>query len=136
MVDGGGGSGGPFVARVGDAMTPLLEALQAASKVGFDAPVCDKCEGRGRYYCCPEHPCDWCDATGLDASDPEKLIGRAMMWLADRNSVTLYGSPVVLKPSVFLGHQYTPDHEEDHDRTETGIATALLRLVARVGGAK
>lgn len=124
-------------------MTPLLEALQAASKVGFDAPVCDKCEGRGRYYCCPEHPCDWCDATGLDASDPEKLIGRAMMWLWSRNSNVTDADYLNISAAardaetgcgvrglkLFGCYKF-----ERHDGTPTSLAAALLRLVARAGG--
>lgn len=124
-------------------MTPLLEAAVAAREVGLEMPKCDRCEGRGRYHCCPEHLCDWCDATGLDASDPERLIGRAMMWLWSRNSnITDAEYPNIsaaardaetgcgMRGLKLFGYY----RFERHDGSPTSLATALLRLVARVGG--
>lgn len=127
-------------------MTPLLDALVAAQKVGLDAPVCAACLGRS---VAPPNPgfekfgCHRCDATGLDASDPERLIGRADMWLHGRacdvlrrwatNEVVVSWS---IPASALAPGATPPGHLEPHDGTPTGLATALLRLVARVGGAE
>lgn len=130
-------------------MTPLLQALQAAARAGFDAPRCKFCTDGLQAIASPddatflrpaeELPCPACDATGLDASDPERLIARAIAHLHDHardvvfryatNEVTVYSdvSPSCLPPGVPL-----PQDSERHDGTATGRATALLRLAARV----
>lgn len=123
-------------------MTPLLEALCDAAKVGFDAPKCRRCDGCGQVqgeYTGYFRLCSLCHATGLDALDPERLIGRAHAWLLFTHThpnlslfpktahFTLHGSA--------YGSVIRLEHE-NHDGTPTGLATALLRLVARAGEAK
>ena len=129
-------------------MTPLLEAAVAARKAGFDAPRCyhcgwcGMCAGSGAKDCplcggeglrgakaARERDCAHCHATGLDVSDPERLIGRAFAWLVDRG--LLDSSRHMQTWSDWNGG---PKLHEEHDRTPTGLAAALLRLVARVGG--
>lgn len=139
-------------------MNELLTALVAAAKVGFDAPKCGGCPrhavnefGDCAHWCkscLPEGPlvCAHCSGTGLDASDPEKLIGRAMGWLRERKEHVL--APwdtgevelVRINPEnlmEFYGHgrEAVWERHEAHDGSPVGLATALLRLVARVGGA-
>jgi hypothetical protein len=70
-----------------------------------------------------------CHATGLDASDPERLIGRALVWLLARGleaKVTWHTLDVFTLADP-------DDHHDTHDGTPAGLAAALLRLVARVG---
>lgn len=139
-------------------MSELLKALQAAAAVGFDAPRCGKCPRHAVNEhgdcaswcraCLPDgpSPCPHCHATGLDASDPERLIGRALFCLHKRNEHVLLPwdtatvETVRINPENFMeyyGHdrEAVAEREEVHDGTPTGLATALLRLVARVGGA-
>lgn len=122
-------------------MTPLLEALCDAAKVGFDAPKCRRCDGCGQVqgeYTGYFRLCSLCHATGLDASDPERLIGRAHAWFHDNacdvlhrwptNEVRAFRDiPIRLIPNGAT----PPEYVERHDGTPTGLATALLRLVAR-----
>lgn len=125
-------------------MRELLTALVAASKVGFDAPGCAPCQGTALDWvscsgdaclpvrgclACPQ--CRHCSGTGLDASDPEKLIGRAESWLLAR------GLDIkVTWQALDVFTLVDPDgYHERHDGTPAGLATAILRLVARVGGA-
>lgn len=118
-------------------MTELLTALVAASRVGFDAPGCQFCSG---YGVDPEtghdpYPCSACHATGLDASDPERLIGRAMMVLhlvePQFKRHGMFGGPV-----VHIGDPECPATVSGYyDGTPASLATAMLRLVARTGGA-
>lgn len=136
-------------------MTPLLQALQAAAAVGFNAPCCKFCTDGLQTISSPddarflrpaeELPCSACDATGLDTSDPERLIGRAMGWLyAHKQHVlvphdTAEVETVDLRAERHESYSYhereaVSDDSQPHDGTETGIATALLRLVVRVGG--
>ena len=103
-------------------MTPLLQALADGAKVGFDAPLCTA------SYCHDGAECPDCGLTGLDASDPYGLIGRAFAWLVDRG--LLDSSRHMQTWSDWNGG---PKFHEEHDRTPTSLATALLRLVARVG---
>lgn len=142
-------------------MTPLLEAAVAAREVGFDAPrclncqwcetcmsrafpfecdpACEDCGGSGLRPVSDEDTglCVDCDSTGLDASDPEHLIGRAQDWLLSK-----YAHPnlsLFPKTAHFTIHSSAYGsvvrlEHENHDGTPAGLATALLRLVARVGG--
>lgn len=137
-------------------MSPLLDALVAASKVGFDAPKCAKCPrhavnefGDCAHWCkscLPEGPlvCAHCEGTDLDASDPFGLIGRAMMWLwSQKRNVTDDEYPNISAAirdaetgCGMRGLKLVDDYAvKRHDGTPTGLAIALLRLVARVGGA-
>lgn len=123
-------------------MNELLTALVAASKVGFDAPKCPGCSGRGWYAGLARHgestdvgpirDCQDCFGAGLDASDPERLIGRAESWLLAR------GLDIkVTWRALDVFTLVDPDgYHERHDGTLVGLATALLRLVARTGGAE
>lgn len=88
-------------------MNELLTALEAAAKVGFDAPECPDCH-KSRF-------CPTCRGTFLDASDPEKLIGRAERWLWVRHRNERAFDPRLVS-------------DEAH-------AAILLRLVAQTGGA-
>lgn len=108
-------------------MNELLTALVAAQKVGFDAPECPDCH--------KSRSCPTCRGTFLDASDPFGLIGRALMALQ-------FSEPQFKRHGMFAGpvvHLGDPNCSATvsghHDGTPTGLATALLRLVARVGGA-
>lgn len=125
-------------------MNELLEAAVAAAKAGLDVPDCPFCSG---YGVDPEtghdpYPCGTCHATGINP-DPERLIGRAMMWLWSRNSnVTDAEYPNIsaaardaetgcgMRGLKLFGYY----RFERHDGTSTSLATALLRLVARAGG--
>lgn len=122
-------------------MNELLTALVAAAKAGLDAPRCPFCTDGLRVIHSPEDatflrpseelPCSTCHNTGLDASDPERLIGRAESWLLARG--------LDIKVTWRTLDVFTladPDgYHEQHDSTPAGLAIALLRLVARVGGA-
>lgn len=128
-------------------MSPLLEALVAASKVGFDAPRCSFCTSGTRvdHFSWPSVnsgkatvlKCAACRGTGLDASDPERLIGRAEQWLMSKyQHPRLESYPTTTHFSIHgsaYGVVVRLEHES-HNRTPEGRATALLRLVARVGG--
>lgn len=127
-------------------MTPTLEALQSAAKAGFDAPECLDCMGRGGFAT-PDgegwHHCFTCHATGLDASDPERLIGRAMAWLQHKGATNTarrdddwHAPPfkVDFTWPTCVGLPCSVTITEAHDGTLTGLAAAMLRLVARVGG--
>jgi hypothetical protein len=117
-------------------MNELLQALTDAAKVGFDAPRCRPCIERPvtRFTFSGEPLpnlvyCPVCHATGLDASDPERLIGRAMVWLLARGleaKVTWHTLDVFTLADP-------DDYHECHDNTPTGLAAVLLRIVARVG---
>ena len=124
-------------------MTPLLQALTDATKAGFDAPLCSDCRGNAAWagidgegwYECPA-----CHATGLDASDPYGLAGRAHVWLETRACDVLHRwatNEVIVSwevPTSTLPPGTTPpEHVERHNSTPESRATALLRLVARVG---
>ena len=112
-------------------MNELLTALVAAAKVGFEAPNCHLCLGdktRHEYredafgnpsVVDTREPCRMCHATGLDASDPERLIGHAFVRLYYKHRMSLRAIDGAL----------------DLDGTPAGLATALLRLVAQGGGA-
>lgn len=128
-------------------MNELLNALQAAAKAGFDAPKCRACGGNGSNFSArtfDDIACKRCKETGLDASDPFGLIGRAMMWLwSQKRNVTDDEYPNISAAirdaetgCGMRGLKLVDDYAvKRHDGTPTGIATALLRLVARVGGA-
>ncbi len=106
-------------------MTPLLQALTDAAKAGFDAPECPDCY-KSRH-------CPACRGTGLDASDPERLIGRALLALLPiEPQFKRHG--ILRGPVIHLGDPDCPATVSGHhDGTPTSLATALLRLVARVG---
>ncbi len=112
-------------------MTPILQALTDAARVGFDAQPCRSCPYRGPAAV---GPCSVCEGTGLDASDPERLIGRAERWLLARES---YPRIWTFPASVVYFWTDASGKERDvsalHDNTAGSHATALLRLVARVG---
>jgi hypothetical protein len=121
-------------------MTPLLQALTDAAKVGLDGPKCAACYGNGSNFSghlFDDIACKWCHATGLDASDPERLIGRAMVWLESEMHQVTFTQRVALSRNlpntVQTNHTTLGARKEHHDGTPTGFATALLRLVARVG---
>lgn len=119
-------------------MNELLTALVAATKVGFDAPKCSSCEdgeiesGELAWG----YPCANCHATGLDASDPERLIGRALRYLIGNDWTVIQGPfDTIAHPWMLKWPDENAGEKEPHDGTPAGLATALLRLVARVGGA-
>ncbi len=134
-------------------MTPLLQALTDAARAGFDAPKCGKCRGTGASMtdtcwrcadfgwdhereCDPppkSEPCAKCHGTSLDASDPERLIGRALIALLPiEPQFNRHG--ILRGPVIHLGDPDCPATVSGHhDGTPTSLATALLRLVARVG---
>jgi hypothetical protein len=122
-------------------MTLLLEALTAAAKVGFDAPKCGRCDGHPHSYPATYGmECPPCSGTGLDASDPFGLIGRALGWLELRACDVLHRWPtneVIVYWDVPVGAmppgQVARELVERHKSTPESRATALLRLVARVG---
>ena len=111
------------------------------------SPVSQWCEcdhmGRHQGYECPDvndEPCPACHATGLDASDPHGLIGRALGWLETRACDVLHRWPtneVIVYWDVPVGAmppgQVARELVERHNSTPESRATALLRLVARVG---
>ena len=113
-------------------MNPLLEAAVAAREVGLVVPECEDCEGaRGFKSSCYHNnfrPCLRCHATGINP-DPALLGWVAFAWLVDRG--LLDSSRHMQTWSDWNGG---PKLHEEHDRTPTGLAAALLRLVARVGG--
>ncbi len=126
-------------------MTPLLQARPDAVRVGFDAPKCQACDGAGeladetRTYV---RNCCRCHATGLDASDPYGLMGRAMVWLWSHERNATDAEYPNISAAIrdaetgcgMRGLKLVDDYKfERHDGTPTGLATALLRLVARVG---
>lgn len=128
-------------------MTPLLEALVAASKVGFDAPKCGHCYGLGSWTQASTGvrlSCIDCNATGVDAGDAEFLIGLADLWLHGRscdvlrrwatNEIIVFWD--VIDSALPPADRVAPELVERHDGTPAGLATALLRLVARVGAPK
>lgn len=124
-------------------MSELLEALQAAAVVGFDAPACYWCSAgpmatREEY----RRNCNDCHGAGIDASDPFGLIGRAMTWFWTQGRNVTDDEYLSISAAVrdaetgcgMRGLKLAGDHRvERHDGTPAGIATALLRLVARVG---
>jgi hypothetical protein len=128
-------------------MSPLLEALQAAVKAGFDAPACKDrwCRGGRQHWLDREQTiCRTCEGTGLDASDPYGLIGRALVRLRQTGTHVLLPWDTGEVETVWLhagsndpwhshDREAKPEDSEPHDGTPTGLATALLRLVARVG---
>ena len=129
-------------------MNDLLAALVAASKAGFDAPRCGWCipddapEGN-EWSQGSRQRCVHCLTTGLDASYPFGLIGRAMGWLwGQKRNVTDDEYPNISAAirdaetgCGMRGLKLVDDYVvKRHDGTPTGLATALLRLVARVGG--
>ena len=137
-------------------MNELLTALQAAAKAGFDAPKCNMCNGAASVavrscWMCEDYgrdhahdcepppsskPCARCHATGLDASDPERLIGRAAGWLLKRKhypAIHTYLVNVCFVNYTEVGDMLELD--QAHDGTPAGLATALLRFVVWVGGA-
>jgi hypothetical protein len=84
--------------------------------------------------------CPACQGAGLDASDPERLVGRAHAWLHANACDVLHRWPtneVIVYWDVPVGAmppgQVARELVERHDGTPTGLATALLRIVARVG---
>ena len=88
----------------------------------------------------PDPACKHCHATGIN-SDPARLGWVALMWLRARDEIRLdpgneHANPLVnRKPVIHFRDEYDARNESAiHDGTETGIATALLRLVARAGG--
>ena len=84
----------------------------------------------------PDPACQTCRATGINP-DPARLGWVAMIWLLARHSDL---SVMRRRVSRYESGESTLEapmatrKAEDHDGTETGIATALLSLVARVGG--
>ena len=112
-------------------MNELLQALQAAANAGFDAPPCNDCHGNAAWagidgegwYECPA-----CHATGLDASDPERLIGRAMADLHCNRRMSLHRIGADIDSDLIK----LPPMDDDGDR-QGEFATALLRLVTRFG---
>lgn len=143
-------------------MSELLKALQAAAAaaaVGFDAPRCGRCNGSAvatiracqKVHDCGDEPdqcdppaciksCHRCHATGLDDSDPERLLGRAMAWfwlkgydICDRPLD--YCNPGGKRCLKVVMKVVMEDVKEPHNKTAKDRATAILRLVARVGGA-
>lgn len=137
-------------------MTPLLEAAVAARDVGLDVPECTRCPkhavneyGDCVHWCqaCGATGpliCTYCHATGINP-DPALLGWVALMWLhAHKEHVLLPWDTdtvetVRINPENFMeyyGHDREAVCERDasHDGTPAGLATALLRLVARVGG--
>jgi hypothetical protein len=112
-------------------MTPLLQALAAASKVGFDAPECPDCY-KSRH-------CPACRGTGFDA-DPDRLVSRALGWFHDRViDVTFQWATdgIILSRdvpiSVLPPPGRAPQDSERHNGTTESRAVALLTLIARVG---
>jgi len=128
-------------------MTPLLQALSYAARVGFDAPRCRPCIERPvTRFTFSGDPlpdlmyCFACQGTGLDVSDPERLIGRALVWLESRACDVLHRWPtneVIVYWDVPVGAfppgQVARELIERHNSTPESRATAILRLVARVG---
>ncbi len=135
------------------AMTPLLQALVAASKVGFDAPKCHLCLGHktrheyrepttygGAYAYDTGEPCRMCHATGFDVSDPDRLVGRALGWIHDNvidvtfkwatDEVILFRD---IPASALPPGERAPEDSERHNGTAESRAIAILTLIARTG---
>ena len=114
-------------------MTPVLKALVTAQRAGFDAPKCVTCHGSGRTKGpVLDWSCEACCATGLDASNPEMLSGRAMLHLFKRNHVIFHHEVDPMFPSqVYWGPKDWPIDSARCDMSTEGLAIALLELVSR-----
>ena len=115
-------------------MTPLLEAAVAAREVGLSVPECPDCKGHGEFAGLDGegwYQCGNCHATGIDP-DPARLGWVAYLFLTGQEGFSSGAKHTYWHPEW---HPHWKDtFAEFHDGTETGIATALLRLVARAGG--
>lgn len=109
-------------------MTPLLEAAVAAREAGLEVPACEQCEYTGLFYSHSN-----CHATGIHP-DPVRLGWVALMWLTARaNDPALHAYSRSFRFVNYTEGANMLEFDQAHDGTETGITTALLRLVARVG---
>lgn len=118
-------------------MTPLLEAAVAAREAGLEVPACEQCEGTGHVqgeYTGLFYSHSNCHATGINP-DPARLGWAAEGWLLAREHYpVIHAYPVSTR---FVNYTEAGDMlelDQAHDKTSEGRTTALLRLVARVGG--
>lgn len=124
-------------------MTPLQEAAKAAKgKMGL--PACATCAGTGevREWICGEterDTCPDCGGCGVDVSDPDRLTGRAVRWLAQRGRLPqLSTHDATCRQNADWAREPYDDSDdlpeelgEKHKLSPESVATALLRIVAR-----
>lgn len=119
-------------------MTPLLEAAVAARQAGLDVPKCVRCARNEVLAAGPREPapwmCNYCGDTDINP-DPARLGWAAEGWLLAREHYpVIHAYPVSTR---FVNYTEAGDMlelDQAHDKTSEGRTTALLRLVARVGG--